>query len=268
MATHDYFAPADIPGTRMQVVVGEPTVLITGALAGIGQACARAFARQRSRIVISGRQEKQGQSFAAELRVLGADADFFAADVRKENEIDKLVNHVIQRFGRLDVAVNSAGIEGRAGPLVDRSVDDYAAAFDTNVLGVFLSMKYELRVMLRQRQGSIINLSSVLGQVGSPGVALYAATKFAVEGLTRCAALEAAGNNVRVNAVAPGPVETGMLRRFTGSEEAKAQLVAGVPMRRAAQADEIAETILFLASDKARYITGQSVGVDGGVRAA
>ena len=132
------------------------------------------------------------------------------------------------------------------------------------MLGVLLSMKHELRVMLAQGSGSIVNVSSVLGRIGSPTAALYAASKHAVEGLTKSAALEVAATGVRVNAVAPGPVETGMLDRFTGSTERKAGLIASVPARRVGEPDEIAQTILFLASDKAKFLTGQSIAVDGG----
>ena len=242
-------------------------VLVTGALTGIGRATAMAFARQHACLIISGRRDPLGQDFAKELRRVSAEVEYIRADVRHEDEVRGLIDNTLQRFGRLDVAVNSAGAEGRLASLVTQTTESYASVFDTNVLGVLLSMKHELRAMLAQRSGCIVNLSSVLGHTGAPGAAVYAASKFAVEGLTRCAALEAADAGVRVIAVAPGPVDTAMFQRFTGTPERKASLVASVPLKRLARPEEVAETIVFLSSDKAQYITGQSFGVDGGARA-
>jgi NAD(P)-dependent dehydrogenase (short-subunit alcohol dehydrogenase family) len=245
-----------------------PVTLVTGALTGVGRATALAFAREGHRVVVSGRREEAGQALAAELRALGAQAEFVRADVRHEAEVRALVERTLERFGRLDVAVNNAGIEGMVAPLPEQSTDNYEATFATNVLGTLLSMKHEMRAMLAQGSGAIVNLSSVAGLVGMANASVYVASKHAVEGLTKSAALEGAAGGVRVNAVAPGPVATAMLERFVGgSEEAKAGLLAGVPARRAAGADEIAQTIVFLASDKARYLTGQSVVVDGGYTA-
>jgi NAD(P)-dependent dehydrogenase (short-subunit alcohol dehydrogenase family) len=241
-----------------------PVVLVTGALTGIGRAAALAFAKEGSRIVVSGRHEEAGQALATELRALGAEAEFVRADVRHEDDVRELVDRAVARFGRLDVAVNNAGTEGRPGPVTEQSADSYAATFDTNVLGTLLSMKHELRVMQAQGSGSIINSSSTYGHLGARGASVYSASKHAVEGLTRSAALEAAGSGVRVNAVAPGPTETAMLDRFTGSAERKAGLVAGVPLQRVGAPHEIANAILFLASDKSSFTTGQVLAVDGG----
>jgi len=243
-------------------------VLITGALTGIGRAAALAFARQGNRVVVSGRQEDAGQALAAELRDLGAEAEFIRADVRREDDLRSLVDRTVARFGRLDAAVNNAGTEGQPGPVTQQTAESYAATFDTNVLGTLLSMKHELRVMQAQGSGSIVNISSTLGHGGGANASVYAASKHAVEGLTKSAALEVAGSGVRVNAVAPGPVETGMLNRFTGSDERKAGLVSGVPMRRAGEPDEIAAAIVFLASNKASFATGHVLSVDGGKSAA
>jgi NAD(P)-dependent dehydrogenase (short-subunit alcohol dehydrogenase family) len=245
-----------------------PVVLVTGALTGIGRATALAFARQGARLVVSGRRDDAGLALAAELRALGAQAEFLRADVRVEAEVRSLVEQTVERFGRLDVAVNNAGTEGQLGPITGQSVDNYTATFETNVLGTLLALKHEMRVMLRQGAGAIVNLSSVAGQVGIAGAAVYAASKHAVEGLTKSAALEGAASGVRVNAVAPGPVATEMLDRFTGGDEAaKAGFLASIPARRAATPDEIAQTVVFLAGDAARYLTGQSVTVDGGYTA-
>jgi NAD(P)-dependent dehydrogenase (short-subunit alcohol dehydrogenase family) len=240
------------------------TVLITGALAGIGRATALAFAKEGANVVVSGRRDEEGKALAAELRTFGAEAEFIRADVRHDEDVRDLVDRTIARFGRLDVAVNNAGTEGEPGPVTDQTAASYAATFDTNVLGTLLSMKHELRVMQAQRKGSIVNVSSVLGHIGAPGASVYTASKHAVDGLTRAGALEGAEFGVRVNAVAPGPVETGMLNRFTGSDENKAGLVAGLPLKRAGTPDEIAEVILFLASGKASFVTGHILGADGG----
>ena len=245
-----------------------PIVLITGALTGIGRATAVAFAREGAIVVVSGRREEAGQQLAAELRALGARAEFLLADVTDEAQVQSLVSQTVERFGRLDVAVNNAGVEGELGPIAGQTATNYRATFDTNVLGTLLSLKYELPVMLMQGSGSIINLSSIAGQVGMAGASVYVASKHAVEGLTKSAALEVAAQGVRVNAVAPGPVETAMLTRFTGgSSDAKAGLLDMMPARRSATPEEIAQTIVFLASDKARFLTGQSLAVDGGYTA-
>ncbi len=244
--------------------MSKPAVLITGALTGIGRATAFAFARDGARLVISGRREDEGQALAKELRKLDVEAEFIKADVRKEEDVRNLVDKTIARFGRLDVAVNNAGTEGQPGPLTEQSAETYAATFDTNVLGVILSLKHELRAMSAQQHGSIINISSVAGKIGLAGAAVYVASKHAVEGLTRSAALEAAPFGVRVNAVAPGPIETPMLNRFVGSEENKRAFLQNIPLKRAGDADEIAQTVLFLATQKAGYVTGQSFVVDGG----
>jgi NAD(P)-dependent dehydrogenase (short-subunit alcohol dehydrogenase family) len=245
-----------------------PVVLITGALTGIGRATAMAFAKGAASVVVSGRREDAGRALAAELRTLGAQAEFVQADVRHEDEIRSLVDQTVKRFGRLDVAVNNAGTEGGPGPLTEQTAETYAAIFETNVLGTMLSMKHELRVMQPQGTGSIINLSSTMGQRGAPGAALYTASKHAVEGLTKVAALEGAAFGVRVNAVAPGPIDTEMLDRFTGNADRKAGLIAGVPLKRAGKPDEIAQAITYLASDKASYVTGQILGVNGGKTAS
>ena len=241
-----------------------PVVLITGALTGIGRATALAFAHEGARIVVSGRHDEAGHGLATELRALGAEAEFLRADVRSEDDVRNLVDKSVERFGRLDVAVNNAGTEGHPGPMTDQTVESYAATFDTNVLGTILCLKHEMRVMLAQRHGSIINLSSTLGSRGAAGASMYVASKHAVEGLTKVAALEGAATGVRVNAVAPGPINTEMLSRFTGDADRKARFIANVPAKRAGKPEEIAQTIIFLASNKADFLTGQIIGVNGG----
>jgi len=245
-----------------------PVVLITGALTGIGRATALAFAQEGARIVVSGRRDEAGEALATELRDVGAEAEYVHVDVRRDDEVRSLVDRTVARFGRLDVAVNNAGTEGNPGPVTEQSAESYAATFDTNVLGTVLSMKHELRVMQAQGHGNIVNLSSILGHRAVPGASMYVASKHAVEGLTKAAALEGAAFGVRVNAVAPGPVETGMLDRFTGSADRKAGLIAGVPLKRSGTPDEVAQTIVFLTSDKSPFLTGQIVSVDGGKSAS
>jgi NAD(P)-dependent dehydrogenase (short-subunit alcohol dehydrogenase family) len=240
-----------------------PVVLITGALTGIGRAAALAFAKEGSRLVVSGRHEEAGQALAIELRTLGTEAEFVRADVRHEDDMRELVDRTITRFGRLDAAINNAGTEGHPGLVTEQTADSYAATFDTNVLGTLLSMKHELRVMLAQCSGAIVNISSSFGHAGAPGASVYAASKHAVEGLTKSAAIEVGDSGVRINAVAPGPTETGMLNRFTGNAEKEADLVSTVPLRRVAEPDEIANAILFLCSE-ASFTTGQVLPVDGG----
>ena len=248
--------------------MSKPVVVITGALTGIGRATAIAFAREGNRVVVSGRQEDKGNALAAELRTLGTEAEFVRADVRNEGEVRNLIDRAVERFGRIDVAVNNAGTEGELAPIVEQSTANYEATFAANVLGTLLSLKHEMRVMLPQGSGSIINLSSIGGQVGLPGASVYVASKHAVEGLTKSAALEGAAAGVRVNAVAPGPVATDMLDRFVGrSEAAKAGFIAGIPAKRASTPEEIAQTIVFLGSDKARFLTGQRIAIDGGFTA-
>jgi NAD(P)-dependent dehydrogenase (short-subunit alcohol dehydrogenase family) len=245
-----------------------PVVLITGALTGIGRATAVRFAKQGADVVVSGRRDTEGRALAQELRALGANAEFIHADVRVEEEVRNLIDQTVARFGRLDIAVNNAATEGLKGLITEQTAVSYAATFDTNVLGVLLSMKHEQRVMVAQGSGSIVNVSSAYGSIGAAGASVYVASKHAVEGLTKSAALEMAGTGVRVNVVAPGTTDTGMLTRFTNTDENKAALVSTVPFKRLATPEEIAQVITFVASADASYMTGASIPVDGGMLAA
>jgi NAD(P)-dependent dehydrogenase (short-subunit alcohol dehydrogenase family) len=243
-------------------------VLITGGLTGIGRAAAVAFAKKGAKVVVGGRREEAGNALVTELRSFGSEAEFIYADVRKEDDVRALVDQTVARFGRLDVAVNNAGSEGQGGPITEQSAESYAATFDTNVLGVILSMKHEVRVMQGQGSGSIVNISSTYGSKGAPGASLYAGSKHAVEGITKSVALEMAKSGIRVNAVAPGPTDTDMLTRFTKTPQNKAVLVTKVPLGRLGLSEELADAIVFIASDEASFITGHILNVDGGRTAA
>jgi NAD(P)-dependent dehydrogenase (short-subunit alcohol dehydrogenase family) len=239
-------------------------VVITGALSGIGRATALAFAREQTRLVVSGRRDDAGHSLVTDLRALGSEAEFVRTDVRQESDVRALIDFAVKRFDRLDIAVNCAGTEGQPGPLTDQSAESYAATFDTNVLGTILCLKHQLRVMTAQRSGNIINLSSTMGSRGAAGASMYVASKHAVEGLTKSAALEGASFGVRVNAVAPGPVNTELLDRFAGGADRKAAIIQGVPLKRLGTPEEIAQIILFVASKAADFVTGEIVHVNGG----
>jgi NAD(P)-dependent dehydrogenase (short-subunit alcohol dehydrogenase family) len=240
-------------------------VLITGGITGIGRAAAVAFAKKGAKVVVAGRREEAGKALVKELRALGTEAEFINADVRKDEDTRAMVDKTIARFGRLDVAVNNAATEGQVGPITDQTAASYAATFDTNVLGVLLSMKHEVRVMQKQGSGNIINISSTYGHRGAAGASVYVASKHAVEGITKSVALEVVGSGIRVNAVAPGPVDTGMLTRFTATPENKAALVSTVPMARLGLPEEQGDSIVFIASDEAAFITGHILNVDGGM---
>jgi NAD(P)-dependent dehydrogenase (short-subunit alcohol dehydrogenase family) len=241
-----------------------PVVLITGALTGIARATAIAFAKSGAKVVVSGRHDKEGAALETELRATGAEAKFVRADVRHDEGVRALIDDAVKTFGRLDIAVNAAGTEGKPGAAVDQTAESYAATFDTNVLGTVLSMKHELRVMQEQKSGSIVNISSTFGHEGGAGASIYSASKHAVEGLTKSVALEVGALGIRVNAIAPGPIQTGMLDRFTGGEQGKAYLATLNAQKRIGEPDEIAQAILYIASNAATFVTGHILTVDGG----
>jgi len=241
-----------------------PVALVTGALTGIGRATALAFAKEGARVVISGRREEEGKKLVAELRKLGAEAEFVRSDVRHDEDVRSLVDKTVARFGRLDAAVNCAGTEGTPGPVTEQTAETYAATFDTNVLGTLLSMKHELRVMLAQGSGSIVNVSSTYGHTGAAGASIYSASKHAVEGLTKSAALEAAASGVRVNMVAPGPIDTDL--NPAAGDRAVPQKAA-TALDRYGHVDEVAAMVAFVAGPESSYITGANLTVDGGMNA-
>jgi NAD(P)-dependent dehydrogenase (short-subunit alcohol dehydrogenase family) len=249
----------------MQTSFQNKVVLITGATSGIGKVSALAFAKAGAKVFISGRREAEGQAVVAEIKASGGEATFAKADVAVEAEVAALVAKTVETYGRLDIAFNNAGVE-LTGAIVDATEVDYRRVFDINVWGVITSMKHEIPVMLKQGAGVIINTSSAAGHVGMAGASVYVASKHAVEGLTKAAALEYAKQGIRVNAVAPAAIETDMMNRFTGggAEEALSYMRSLHPVGRLGRSEEIANAVLFLASDGASFITGTSLKVDGG----
>jgi NAD(P)-dependent dehydrogenase (short-subunit alcohol dehydrogenase family) len=244
-----------------------PVVLITGALTGIGRASALAYAGQGARLAVSGRHPDAGTELEKELTGLGAEAEFIRADVREDQDLAHLIDRTLERFGRLDVALNNAGTEGTPGPVTGVTGESYAATFDTNVLGTLLSLKHEFRAMKPQGSGAIINVSSTYGLMGFPDSTLYVGSKHAVIGVTKAAALEGAPYGIRVNAIAPGFTQTAMYERVTGSDEVRDAVNSVLPLHRAGTPEEIAAAVLYIGSGQASYLTGQTITLDGGLMA-
>lgn len=237
-------------------------VIITGSSSGIGRATAMAFAREGAKVIVSDIHEKEGQETVDEIKSKKGEAHFIKCDVSSEPEVKNLVDKTIEKYGRLDCAYNNAGIEGSPCSTVECSTENWDRTININLKGVWLCMKYEIPAMLKNGKGSIVNCSSIAGLVGFETIPAYVASKHGVIGLTETAALEFAKQNVRVNAVCPGAIHTPMLERFTKGEE---QLMADQdPMGRVGRPEEIADSVLWLCSDKSSYVTGQSIAVDGG----
>ncbi len=241
--------------------------LVTGGTSGIGQATAITFARAGAKVVLTGRREKEGAQVVDEIKKLGGEAAFVRADVAKDPDVKAMVDFTIDKYGRLDVAFNNAGVEWK-GPLDQATEAEYRRVFDINVWGVLNSMRHEIPAMLKNGGGAIVNNSSVAGHIGLPEVSVYIASKHAVEGLTKSLALEVAKQNIRVNAVAPGVIATEMLDRFAGKEgEMRDSLNSISPVGRTGASEEIAAAVLYLCSDDAKFTTGISLVVDGGYTA-
>lgn len=241
-------------------------VLITGATSGIGEATARAMAREGARVFFCGRREELGRRVAAGIRAAGGDATFRRADVRRESEVRDFVHACVSHYGRIDVAVNNAGIESpRAARLHEQSLADMEGVWRTNAGGVFLGMKYEIPQMLAQRGGVIVNTASISAEVGFGTIAPYNASKHAVASLTKVAALEYAADNIRVNAFAPGAVDTPMLRRAAEAFDMTYEEIAqDYPIRRIVRAEEMAAVVVWLSSDEAGPVVGTDIDASGG----
>ncbi len=238
--------------------------LVTGGTSGIGKTTAIEFARAGAKVVLTGRREKEGAQVVAEIKKLGGDAGFVRADVARDADVKGMVDFTVDKFGRLDIAFNNAGVEWM-GPLDQATEAEYRRVFDINVWGVLNSMRHEIPVMLKTGGGAIVNTSSVAGHVGMGQVSIYTASKHAVEGLTKALALEFAKQNIRINAVAPGAIATEMFDRFAGKHsEVLDSLQSLIPVGRIGASEEIAAAVLYLCSDNARFTTGTSLVVDGG----
>jgi NAD(P)-dependent dehydrogenase (short-subunit alcohol dehydrogenase family) len=238
--------------------------LITGGNAGIGRATAIEFAKRGAKVVITGRREKEGHEVIAEIEAFGGEALFAKTDVSKESDVKAMIERTLETFGRLDYAFNNAGIEETLTPLSNQTEEAYDQIMDINVKGVWLSLKHEISAMLKTGGGAIVNSSSIAGLVGFAMAPVYVASKHAVIGLTKSIALEYAKQNVRVNAVAPGSIETRMLRDFASAPEVRQMLEAGHPMGRIGQPKEVASTVIWLCSGGASFVTGQTLAIDGG----
>jgi len=242
-------------------------VLVTGATSGIGQSTAEAFARDGAKVVLTGRREEKGNAVVDKIKDAGGEALFVQTDVRQPEEIKNMVARTVEHFGQLDIAVNNAGVEQVFTPLQEQTLEDFDFIMETNVRGVWLSIQEEAKAMLKSGGGAIVNVSSVAGVIGMPMIPLYVASKHAVVGLTKGLALEFAKQNIRINVVLPGAVSTPMIDRFAKTEETTAYLNSLHPIGRIADAEEVADSILHLASEKASFITGTSLRVDGGFTA-
>jgi len=243
----------------------DKVVVITGATSGIGKATAYAFAKEGAKVFFCGRRPNLGEANAREIKAFGGEATFMQADVRKESDVKAFIDSCVEKYGRIDIAFNNAGIESKPYAIADQSLEDWTNVMTTNATGVFLSMKYELPVMLRQKGGIIVNNASVSGHVGFATISPYSASKHAIMSLTKVAALEYADKNIRVNSVSPGAVDTPMLRRALAAWNTNFETVAkDYPLKRIVNAEEIARTVMWLSSDEATCIVGMDVDATGG----
>ena len=241
------------------------TALVIGATTGIGRSVALGFAAAGANVVIVGLGAAEGRDVEAEAHRLGVDAMFVEADVTRESEVKSVVEQAAERFGRIDAAVNNAGVEGKYGPVHELQESEFDRIIGVNLKGIWLGLKYEIPHMLAHGGGAIVNTASSAGVTGIANVAVYTASKHGVVGLTKATALELAKSNIRVNAVAPGPANTGLLHRMVGGHIDLSVIADAVPMGRISEPEEAAQAILWLCSDAASYITGHTLVVDGGL---
>src|SRR5580692_824583 len=241
------------------------TALVTGGTSGIGRDTAILFAKAGAKVVVAGRREVEGNQTVELVRAAGGEALFVKTDVSKAPDVENLVKKTVEKFGRLDVAFNNAGIEGKTAPIISQSEDDWDRVISINLKGVWLCLKYEIRQMLKQGGGgAIVNMASIIGLVGSVGAAAYSASKHGVMGLTKTAALENAKSGIRINAVCPGFTETPMAERIFLVPEVHKYVLSCQPIGRLGRPTEIAEAVVWMCSDRASFMTGQSMVLDGG----
>jgi NAD(P)-dependent dehydrogenase (short-subunit alcohol dehydrogenase family) len=249
---------------NMMIFSGK-VAIVTGGTSGIGRGAAIAYAQQGAKVVVAGRRSIEGEETVKKIKDAGGEALFIQTDVTQESDVEAMVDKTVQVFGRLDIAFNNAGAYGENSELREQSDSEYDRIMNVNVKGVWLSMKHEIGQMLRQGNGAIVNTSSILGVVAMPSVPLYTASKYAVEGLTKAAALQYAKSGIRINAVGPGAIATDMFETATGGQdEAKAYMAGIHPMGRVGQPSEVANAVLWLSSDSASFVTGETLMVDGG----
>jgi len=243
--------------------------LVTGATSGIGRATAIAYAREGAKVVVAGRRIPEGEAVAREIADAGGEALFVRTDVTLESEVISLIARTLERFGRLDVAFNNAGLLGPRAPIVDQQPDDYQRVFDANVKSVYFSLRHEIPAMLRTGGGAIVNNASIGGSLGFPGAGLYVGAKHAVIGLTRTVALEYATQHIRVNSVSPAGIQTDMLDAAFGAgrNENKTAFAAAHPVNRLGTPEEVADAVLYLTAPGASFVTGHDLLVDGGYAA-
>jgi NAD(P)-dependent dehydrogenase (short-subunit alcohol dehydrogenase family) len=242
----------------------DKVVLVTGGTSGIGRATAVAFGREGATVVVSGRRVEEGNETVGLVHGAGGQGLFVRADVSNPADVEKTMTTVLSRFGRLDVAFNNAGVEDAAAPFHEQTVENYDRVMGINVKGLWLSMQAEVRQMLKQGGGAIVNTSSVGGLIAITGNATYVATKHAVIGFTKAAALEYSKQGIRVNAVAPAAIDTEMVQRFASEQAVRDQLARAHPIGRIGQPEEVAAAVLWLASPAASFVTGHTLVVDGG----
>jgi NAD(P)-dependent dehydrogenase (short-subunit alcohol dehydrogenase family) len=252
---------ADARTEHRRLLAGKAAI-ITGASRGIGAATARAFADAGAAVVLAARSQREIDALAAEIAVAGGEAVAVGTDVTDPMAVQRLVQRTLDAYGRLDLAFNDAGEGHMPVPLAELALEDFDRALAVNARGIFLSMKYEIAAMLGSGGGAIVNMSSTAGLRGVQGIAGYVAGKHAILGLTKVAALDYAHKNIRVNAVAPGPIDSHRLSQLT--DEQRAGIAARVPLGRPGQPEEVAATVTWLCSQQASFISGATITIDGG----
>jgi NAD(P)-dependent dehydrogenase (short-subunit alcohol dehydrogenase family) len=238
--------------------------LVTGGTSGIGRDASILFARAGAKVVVAGRREVEGKETVDLIQAAGGEGLFVKADVSRAADVEALVQKTVEKFGRLDVAFNNAGVEGNWIPIAEQSEEEWDRTIDINLKGVWLCLKHEIRQMLKQGGGAIVNMASVAGWIGSAGAATYCASKHGVIGLTKSAALETARDGIRINAVCPAVIETPMGERLFGTPEMKTFALGLHPIGRFGTPMEVAEAVVWMCSDRASFMTGQSLVLDGG----